>query len=63
MYQIIVAWDDCSCKTERTDDIRAALRTVEIYLADSHICDVHIYDCIKKQDVFNWPLQAAIFFG
>lgn len=56
MYQIIIAWDDCSCKTERTDDIRAALRTVEIYLADSHICDVHIYDCVKKQDVFNWPL-------
>lgn len=54
MYQIIIAWDDCSCKTESTNDIIAALGAVQIYLADPHICDIHIYDWNKKQDVFTW---------
>lgn len=54
MYQIIIAWDDCSCKTEHTNDICAALRTVEIYLEDPQVCDIHIYDWNKQKDMFTW---------
>lgn len=54
MYQIIIVWDDCSCKTETTDDIRAALRTVEIYIEDPQVCTIHIYDWTQKRDTFTW---------
>ena len=54
MYQLIIAWDDCACKTEHTDDICAALSAMAIYLADPHTVDAHIWDCRNSCDVFNW---------
>lgn len=54
MYQIITVWDDCSCKTEHSDSILSALRAAEIYIEDSHVQFVHIWDCIQKADIFCW---------
>lgn len=54
MYQIIIAWDDCSCKTEHGNDILSVLRAAEIYIEDPHVNIIHIWDCSKKKDVFTW---------
>ena len=54
MYQIIIAWDDCSCKIEHGNNILSVLRAAEIYIEDPHVNIIHIWDCSKKKDVFTW---------
>lgn len=54
MYQLIIAWDDFSSKSENAPDIISALEAAAIYIRDQHCCDVHIYDIVKKEDVMNW---------
>ena len=53
-YQLIVAWDDCSVKSEQVDRITVCLTAAAIYMEDPSCCIVHIIDNNKETMVFDW---------
>ena len=56
-YQLIVAYDDCTSKSERTNDLNSAITAFYIYVQDPTCVIVNIYDYETKRLVlqFNRP--------
>lgn len=53
-YQVIVSWNDNSCKTESTNDISAAMGAAEIFMADPDVFHIVIYDWKRQKDMLDW---------
>ena len=53
-FQLIVAFDDCSVKTEMTDNLQGALGAIQIYLEMPDVFVIHLIDNIKEVMVFDW---------
>lgn len=54
MYQVIRAYNDCSCMSEHTDSITSALSAAAIYLEDPDCLTVKIYDTRDKKFVLDY---------
>lgn len=53
-YQFIVVWEDCSTKSELTDDLIGTLGAVQIYLMDPEAAIMHIIDNKLEEMIFDW---------
>jgi len=53
-YQLITAYNDCTCKSELTDDLQAALGAIQIYLYDPDLYIIHLIDNEKEKMIFDW---------
>ena len=53
-YQLITAYDDCTCKSEFTDDLQAALGAISVYLHDPNLFIIHLIDNEKEKMIFDW---------
>jgi hypothetical protein len=53
-YQLIVVWNDCSCKSELVDNFPACLAAAAIYAEDPSCCIIHIVDNWKQKMVLDW---------
>ena len=56
-YQIIVAYDDQTCKTEYADDIINILGALSAYLEDPHADMASVWDMQSEEGmklVFDW---------
>lgn len=54
MYQLIRAYDDCTCGTEYVNDFKAALRACAIYLEDSSCVTVKIVKCDTGELILDY---------
>lgn len=54
MYQLIVSYKDCSCKSEHTDSIKSALTAAAIYLEDPDCLTAVIYDTEDKKFILDY---------
>ncbi len=54
MYQVIRAYNDCSCMSEHTDSITSALSAAAIYLEDPDCLTVKIYDTRDKKFILDY---------
>lgn len=55
-YQMIVAWSDCSCKSETVDELKLpnCLTAASIYMLDPDCAIIHIIDNEKEKIIFDW---------
>ena len=53
-FQLITAFDDCTVKSEMTNDLQAALGAIQIYLDMPDVFVIHLIDNIKETMVFDW---------
>lgn len=53
-YQLIVAFDDCACKSENTNNLQQALGAVQIYLDMPTTIIIHIFDRQREEMIFDW---------
>lgn len=53
-YQLIVAFDDCTSKSELTDNLQQALGAIEIYLEMPDVFVIHLIDNKAKRIIFDW---------
>ena len=54
MYQIVIAWNDQTSKSEHIDNIISALEALAIYMRDPDCERANIYDCVKNELIFKW---------
>ena len=50
MYMMIRAYDDCTCMTERSDNIVSLLEAAAIYLRDESCFSVKIWEELPEND-------------
>ena len=54
MLQLIVAYTDCTSKTETTDSIILALNAARIYIEDPDCVAIKIWDDQKNKFILDW---------
>ena len=52
-YQIIIAWSDCSCKSETVDELTNCLVVASIYMLDPDCAIIHIIDNEKEKMILE----------
>lgn len=53
-FQLVIGFDDCTVKSEMTNDLQAALGAIQIYLEMPDAFVIHLIDNYKEQMIFNW---------
>lgn len=53
-YQMITVYEECTSKSEGTDDITAALNAAAIYLSDPDCIAIKIYDNARGEWVMDY---------
>ena len=53
-YQLIVAWEDFTCKSELVDDFSACLAAASIYAEDPSCWVIHIVDNREEKMILDW---------
>lgn len=52
-YQIICAYEDCSCVTEISNDLINVLNACTVYWKDSTCFSIQVYDSVTKMFIIN----------
>lgn len=53
-YQTIVVWNDCTSKSEGSNDLNAVLGAVQIYYSTGEIARITVYDTILQRDILDF---------
>lgn len=53
-YQLIIAFDDHTCKSEFSDSLQQILGAVQIYLELPDLSDISIIDYDHRKLVMSW---------
>lgn len=52
-YQVIVAWEDCACKTENYATLAEAMGAAESYLKDPDMPFIAVYSWITRKNIIE----------
>lgn len=53
-YQLIRAYEDCTCMTETSDNLVRLLNATAIYMEDDTLTQISIWECGVDGYVLSW---------